>query len=73
MWPLFTYSFALNSSQVDQPSGTLNMSRIDRFDMDVDVWPIPYLARYTYTLYAFVETVNFLEITSGMGGMKFAI
>ena len=73
MWPLFTYSFALNSSQVEQPSGTLNMSRIDRFDMDVDVAPIPYLARYTYTLYAFVETVNFLEITSGMGGMKFAI
>lgn len=73
MWPLFTYSFALNSSQVDQPSGTLNLSRIDRFEMDVDVWPIPYLARYTYTLYAFVETLNFLEITSGLGGMKFAI
>ena len=73
MWPLFTYSFALNSSQVDQPSGTLNMSRIDRFEIDVDVWPIPYLARYTYNLYAFVETLNFLEVTSGLGGMKFAI
>ena len=72
MWPIHTYSFALNGSDISQPSGTLNTSRIDRLEMDVDVEPIPTLANYTYDLYVFVETINFLEITSGMGGLKFA-
>ena len=72
MWPIHTYSFALNASDSVQPSGTLNTSRIDRLEMDVDVEPIPTLANYTYDLYVFVETLNFLEITNGMGGLKFA-
>jgi len=72
MWPISAYSFSLNGSSVQQPTGTLNTSRIDRLEMDVDVWPIPYLARYTYNLYTFVETLNFLEISSGLGGLKFA-
>ena len=72
MWPLSAYSFALDSSEVEQPKGTLNTSRIDRLELDVDVEPIPVLANYTYELQVFVETLNFLEITSGMGGLKFA-
>jgi len=72
MWPLNVYSFSLNGSSVQQPSGTLNTSRIDRLELDVDVEPIPYLANYTYNLYTFVETLNFLEISSGLGGLKFA-
>jgi hypothetical protein len=72
MWPLSAYSFSLNGSSVQQPTGTLNTSRIDRLELDVDVWPIPYLAGYTYNLYTFVETLNFLEISSGLGGLKFA-
>jgi hypothetical protein len=72
MWPLNVYSFSLNGSSVQQPTGTLNTSRIDRFELDVDVAPIPYLANYTYNLYTFVETLNFLEISSGLGGLKFA-
>lgn len=73
MWPLFAYSFALNgSSASDQPTGTLNTSRINRLEMDVDVEPIPVLANYTYELQVFVETLNFLEITNGLGGLTFA-
>jgi len=73
MWPLFAYSFALNASSAsEQPTGTLNTSRINRLEMDVDVEPIPVLANYTYELQVFVETLNFLEITSGMGGLTFA-
>jgi len=72
MYPLHTYSFALNSSAVEQPNGTLNTSRIDRLELDVDVEPIPYLANYTYELQVFVETLNFLDITNGLGGLKFA-
>lgn len=72
MWPLHVYSFALNASVADQPSGTLNTSRINLLEFDTDVEPIPIGANYTYNLYVFVESLNFLEIASGMGGMKFA-
>jgi hypothetical protein len=72
MWPIYAYSFALEASSVEQPKGTLNTSRIDRLELDVDVEPIPIGANYTYELQVFVETINFLEITSGMGGLKFA-
>jgi hypothetical protein len=72
MWPLHVYSFALHGSEADQPTGTLNTSRIDRLEMDVDVEPIPVGAMYTYELDVFVETLNFLEISSGLGGLKYA-
>jgi hypothetical protein len=72
MWPIHTYSFALKASDVEQPTGTLNTSRIDRLDIDVDVEPIPVSANYTYDIYVFAETLNFLEISSGLAGLKFA-
>lgn len=73
MWPLHIYSFALDGSAADQPSGTLNMSRINDVRLDLDVEPIPVGAFYTYTVYIAVETVNFLEVSSGLAGMKFAL
>jgi hypothetical protein len=57
---------------VEQPKGTLNTSRIDNFYIDIDVEPIPTLANYTYEIQVFVETLNFLEITNGLAGLKFA-
>jgi len=72
MWPIHCFSFAIDGSSVEQPMGTLNTSRIDRLEMDLDVEPIPIGARYTYELQVFVETLNFLEISSGLGGLKFA-
>ncbi len=73
LWPLHVYSFAIHGSDPQQPSGTLNVSRIDNFQFEVDVEPIPVGALYTSTIHLFMETVNFLEIASGMGGMRFAL
>jgi hypothetical protein len=73
MWPIFCYSFAIDASSIEQPTGTLNTSMINRLEIDVDVEPIPVGAHYTYELNVYVETVNFLEISSGMGGLKFAM
>lgn len=72
MWPIYAVSFAIQGSSVEQPTGTLNISRIDRLELDLDVEPIPAFANYTYEIQVFVETLNFLEIGSGLGGMKFA-
>lgn len=73
MWPIHVYSFALQGSDAEQPSGTLNTSRIDKLQIEFDVEPIPVLANYTYNVYVYVETLNFLELSSGLGGLKFAL
>jgi hypothetical protein len=72
MWPIHVYSFALEGSNPKQPSGTLNSSRINKLQIELDVEPIPVGANYTYTIQLFMESYNFLEISSGMGGLKFA-
>lgn len=73
LYPIYLYSFALHSSSANQPSGSLNTSRIARFELDVDVEPLPPDANYAYNFSVYVESLNFLEIGSGMGGMKFSI
>ena len=73
MSPLHVLSFALDGSDALQPSGTLNTSRIDKLQFEFDVEPIPTGALYTYNVALFMETLNFLELSSGMGGLKFAL
>ena len=73
MWPIHVFSFALQGSDPTQPSGTLNTSRVNKLQIDFDVEPIPVGANYTYNTYVYVETLNFLVLSNGMGGMKFAL
>ena len=69
---LALYSFQLGNSAT-QPSGSLNASRIRNFQIDLDVWPLPVNTTYTYNVDIYVENINFLEIVSGMGGLKYAL
>ena len=71
--PLFVYSFALHSSSANQPSGTINTSKVSLFQLEVNPAPLPPDANYAYNISVYVESLNFLEIASGMGGMRFAI
>jgi hypothetical protein len=73
MYPIHVYSFGLNPSSAIQSSGTINTSKISNFTLEVNVNPLPADANYGYNVYVFVESLNFIEIASGMGGMKFAI
>jgi hypothetical protein len=66
------YSFALHSPTV-QPSGSINASRIRNFQVEVDVYPLPINTNYTYNLQIYVENINFFEVASGMGGLKYAL
>jgi hypothetical protein len=66
------YSFQLENSPT-QPSGSINASRIRNFQVDVDFWPLPTNTTYVYDLDIYVENINFLEIVSGMGGLKYAL
>lgn len=66
------YSFALHSPST-QPSGSINSSRIRNFQVEVDVFPLPPNTTYTYDLTIYVENINFFEVASGMGGLKYAL
>jgi hypothetical protein len=61
------------SSPSDQPSGSINASRIRNFQLDVDPWPLPVPPTYVYELTVFVENYNFFTVESGYGGLKFAL
>jgi hypothetical protein len=69
---LSIYSFQLNNSAT-QPSGSINASRIRNFQVDLDLYALPTGANYKYDVDIYVESINFLEIVSGMGGLKYAL
>ncbi len=66
------YSFAIHSPGT-QPSGSINTSRITNFQVEADVYPLPTGTTYTYDLVIYVENLNFFEVASGMGGLKYAL
>jgi hypothetical protein len=69
---LAIYSFALDTSNWEKPSGTLNTSRVKKFQVDVDVWPLSVGSMYLYNHVVYVESLNFFVVEGGMGGMKYA-
>lgn len=69
---LSIYSFQLDNSPT-QPSGSINASRIRNFQVDLDLYALPTGANYNYDVDIYVESLNFLEIVSGMGGVKYAL
>jgi len=70
---LAIYSFALDTSKWIKPSGSLNTSRVKNFQLDIEPWPLAQDTKFAITYSVFVESINFLVIEGGMGGMKYAI
>jgi hypothetical protein len=69
---LSLYSFQLGQSAT-QASGSINASRIRNFQVDLDVYPLPTATTYTYDVTIYVENINWFEVVSGMGGLKYAL
>lgn len=65
-------NFAL-SSPGEQPSGSVNASRIRLFQLDVNPYPLPLNPSYVYDLMIYSENINFFEVASGCGGLKYAL
>jgi hypothetical protein len=65
------YSFELHSP-TPQPAGSVNASRINKFQLDVDIFSLGSLPTYIYTIDVYVENINFFLIESGMGSKKYA-
>jgi hypothetical protein len=71
--PLYHIPFALRSSDHDQPSGSLNMSRLREIQLEVETWPVDPDGTYTYDFTVFVESMNIIKYLNGMAGMGFAV
>ena len=55
-----------------KPSGTLNTSRVKKFQVDIDLWPLATDSTFLMQYDIYVESLNFLVVEGGMGGMKYA-
>jgi len=69
---LSIYSFALDTSNWMKPSGSLNTSRVRKFQVDVDMWPLASNSNFLMDYVIYVESINFFVVEGGMGGMKYA-
>ena len=68
--PILNFSL---TSPSEQPSGSVNASRIRLFQIDINPWPLPINTTYVYDITFFVENLNFFVIESGCGGLKYAL
>jgi hypothetical protein len=60
-------------SPTPQPAGSLNSSRIRKFQLDLQVYPLPPNSTYIYSVNVYVENLNFFIVESGMGDNKYAL
>ena len=66
------YSFELHSP-TSQPAGSINSSRIRKFQIDLQIYPLISNSSYIYSMNFYVENINFFIVESGMGDLKYAI
>lgn len=65
-------NFSLTSPE-EQPSGSINASRIRLFQLDVNPWQLPLSPTYVYELGIYAENINFFTVQSGYGGLKYSL
>jgi len=68
--PVITFEL---HSPTPQPAGSLNSSRIRKFQLDLQVYPLPPNSTYIYNVNVYVENLNFFLVESGMGDNKYAL
>jgi hypothetical protein len=69
---LIVYPFGLHSPN-DQPDGSINSSRIRLLQIDLNPYPLLPTTNYLYDVTIYVENLNWVVISAGMGGLKYAL
>lgn len=76
---LIVYPFGLNSPD-DQPDGSINSSRIRMLQVDINPYPLigpssanPIGSFYAYNFTIYVESLNWVTVKSGTGGLVYAL
>jgi len=68
---IYVYSFSLYPENF-QPSGSCNMSRLNKIQLQTERCLIPEGETYKYDLFVYVINYNFLRITAGLAGLSFS-
>lgn len=68
---IYVYSFSLHPESF-QPSGTCNMSRINKIELKTEIIKVPTGETYNYDMFVYVVSYNFLKITGGLAGIAFS-
>jgi hypothetical protein len=68
---VYVYSFSISPEDLNQPSGSCNMSRINRVQMMIQTGE-PLNENYKYDLTLYAINYNFLKISSGLAGIVFS-
>lgn len=68
----YLYSFAINPTDINQPSGSLNFSRIDNAELQLRVNESIVNGNNQSTIYVYAINYNVLRIQSGMGGLAYS-
>jgi hypothetical protein len=66
------YSFAIRASDMEQPSGSCNFSRIDNAQLHLRVGAVNTPFTKDGTVVVFAQNYNVLRIVSGMGGLAYS-
>jgi hypothetical protein len=69
---LVVYPFGLHSPNT-QPDGSLNSSRVRLLQMDLNPYPLLATTNYSYNFDIYVENINWVTVSSGLGGLKYAL
>ena len=68
---IYVYSFSITADDTSQPSGSCNMSRINKIQMMLNTVKTA-SNNYAYDITLYVVSYNFLKITSGLAGIVFS-
>jgi len=69
---LVVYPFGLSTPGF-QPDGSLNSSRIRLLQLDLNPYPLLATTNYSYNFAVYVENINWVTVSSGLGGLKYAL
>jgi hypothetical protein len=68
---IYVYSFSISPEDMTQPSGSCNMSRINRVQVMMNLIN-PIISTYKYDMTMYIVNYNFLKISSGLAGVVFS-
>jgi hypothetical protein len=69
---IYNYSFSIHPEDLNQPTGSCNMSKINKIQIGLNTIP-PLSPYYDYDVCFYVINYNILRIANGLGGTVYAL
>lgn len=73
MGPIYQFPLSLEPSDHNQPTGSLNVSRLRDVQLEVAPTPLDPNGYYVYDFTVYLETMNLVRIQNGLAGLAWAI